>query len=205
MELPVWKLVRYRRDSKSNFEVLFYFCRPQWKSVSFACGRQYSGLYEQICDKLCTTRHDFQIVRLSYKWHLFQFYSVISTSRTVLWIEEGLQLHWKATISNCRSLFLRLHNFCWFRWIHHRRVLWWMQHNLRSKLAAKLANFWKDMYGGRYIVAIGIGMSGFIGMFQPLFVKWGVNWFITVRFLQGLAQGLTFTSQFRFESFSSLC
>ena len=55
------------------------------------------------------------------------------------------------------------------------------------------------MYGGRYIVAIGIGMSGFIGMFQPLFVKWGVNWFITIRFLQGLAQGLTFTSQFWFK------
>ena len=64
-----------------------------------------------------------------------------------------------------------------------------------SSSLVKLTTFCKDMYGGRYIVAIGIGMSGFIGMFQPLFVKWGVNWFITIRFLQGLAQGLTFTSQ----------
>ena len=58
------------------------------------------------------------------------------------------------------------------------------------------AGYVTDMYGGRYIVAVGIGLSGFIGLFQPLFVKWGVNWFITIRFLQGLAQGLTFTSQF---------
>ena len=47
------------------------------------------------------------------------------------------------------------------------------------------AGFVTDMYGGRYIVAIGIGLSGLIGMFQPLFVKWGVDWFIVIRFLQG--------------------
>ena len=57
------------------------------------------------------------------------------------------------------------------------------------------AGFITDMYGGRYIVALGIGMSGFIGIFQPIVVKWGVSWFIGIRFLQGLAQGLTFTSQ----------
>ena len=72
--------------------------------------------------------------------------------------------------------------------------------SLTRKKPVWLATSYKDMYGGRYIVAIGIGMSGFIGMFQPLFVKWGVNWFITIRFLQGLAQGLTFTSQFGFKN-----
>lgn len=47
------------------------------------------------------------------------------------------------------------------------------------------AGFVTDMYGGRYIVTIGIGLSGLIGMLQPLFVKWGVDWFIVIRFLQG--------------------
>jgi len=51
------------------------------------------------------------------------------------------------------------------------------------------------MFGGRYIVAIGIGLSSFLGILQQGFAMAGTNWFIMIRFLQGLAQGFTFTAQ----------
>ena len=43
-----------------------------------------------------------------------------------------------------------------------------------------------DIVGAKYIVATGIGVSGFIGLFQELAAYNSVNCFIVVRFLQGL-------------------
>ena len=40
------------------------------------------------------------------------------------------------------------------------------------------AGYVTDMYGGRYIVAVGIGLSGFIGLFQPLFDGVGINYVV---------------------------
>ena len=51
------------------------------------------------------------------------------------------------------------------------------------------------MFGGRYIVFIGVGVSSFLGLFQQAFAMLGPDWFVVIRFLQGLAQGFTFTAQ----------